>query len=62
MSEVYNCLKGVGYRLLWGGGVQQVPTQGIANLVERWSCIVLGEHIVEEPNHMHYKREINSSG
>ena len=44
-----------------GGGVQQVPTQGIANLVERWSCIVLGEHIVEEPNHMHYKREINYS-
>ena len=37
-----------------GGGVQQVPTQGIANLVERWSCIVLGEHIVEEPNHIHF--------
>ena len=30
-------------------GMQQVPTQGIANL---------GEHIVEKANHMHYKREI----
>ena len=40
-------------------GLQQVPTQGIANLVERWSFVILGEHIVEEANHMHYKREIN---
>ena len=39
--------------------MQQVPTQGIANCVERWSFVVLGEHIVEEANHMHYKREIN---
>ena len=36
-----------------------MPTQGIANLVERWSFVILGEHIVEEANHMHYKREIN---
>ena len=40
-------------------GLQQQPTQGIANLVERWSFVILGEHIVEESNHMHYKREIN---
>ena len=40
-------------------GLQQVPTQGIANLVERWSFVILGEHIVEDANHMHYKREIN---
>ena len=39
--------------------MQQVPTQGIANLLERWSFVILGEHIVEEANHMHYKREIN---
>ena len=36
-----------------------MPTQGIANWVERWSFVILGEHIVEEANHMHYKREIN---
>ena len=36
-----------------------MPTQGIAMLVERWSFVILGEHIVEEANHMHYKREIN---
>ena len=40
-------------------GLQQVPTQGIAKMVERWSFLILGEHIVEEANHMHYKREIN---
>ena len=35
-------------------------TQGIANnLVERWPFVILGEHIVEEANHMHYEREIN---
>ena len=28
--------------------MQQVPTQGIANLVERWSFVILGDHIVEE--------------
>ena len=37
--------------------MQQVPTQGIANLVERWSFVILGEHIVEEANHMHNKRK-----
>ena len=30
-----------------------MPTQGIANMVERWSLVILGEHIVEEANHMH---------
>ena len=39
--------------------MQQVPTQNIANLVERWSFVILEEHIVEEANHIHYKREIN---
>ena len=28
-------------------GLQQVPTQGIAILVERWSFVILGEHIDE---------------
>ena len=42
------------YRLLCEG-----IAAGIANLVERWSFVILGEHIVEEANHMHYKREIN---
>ena len=42
MSEVYNCLKAVGNRL-----------------VDMWSFVSLGEHIIEETNHMHYKREIN---
>ena len=32
----------------------QVPTEGIPNLVERWSFVIMGEHIVEEANHMHY--------
>ena len=39
--------------------MQQVPTQGIANWVEKWSFVILGEDLVEEANHMHYKREIN---
>ena len=39
--------------------MQQMPTQGIANMVERWSFVVLGEHLLEEANYMHYKREIN---
>ena len=37
----------------------QVPTQVIPNWVERWSFVIMGEHIVEEANHMHYQREIN---
>ena len=37
----------------------QVPTQGIANWVDRWLFVIMGEHIVEEANHMHYQREIN---
>ena len=36
-----------------------MPTQAIANWVEKWSCVSLGEDGVEEANHMHYKREIN---
>ena len=36
-----------------------MPSQGIANLVDKWLFVVLGEHIVEEANYMHYKREIN---
>ena len=28
--------------------MQQVPTQGIANLVERWSFVSLGEHVVKD--------------
>ena len=40
-------------------GLQWVPTKGIANLVERWSFVILGEHIVGEANHMHYNGEIN---
>ena len=39
--------------------MQQVPIQGITNLVERWSFVVLGEHIEEEANDMHCKREID---
>ena len=39
--------------------MQQMTTQGIANLVERWSFVILGEHIVEEANNKHYKKEIN---
>ena len=39
--------------------MQQVPTQGIANWVEKWSFVSLGKDCVEEANHMHYKMEIN---
>ena len=39
-------------------GMQQVPTEGITNLVKRWSFVILGEHIVEEANHMHYKGKL----
>ena len=39
--------------------MQQVPTQGIASWVVKWSFVSLGEDCVEEANHMHYKREIN---
>ena len=40
MSEAYNCLKGRGCH---GRGMQQVSTQGIAHLVEKWSFVILGE-------------------
>ena len=33
--------------------MQQVPTQGIANWVEKWSFVILVEDSVEEANHMH---------
>ena len=36
-----------------------MPTQCIANLAERGSFVILGEHIVEEANHIHFQREIN---
>ena len=37
----------------------QVPTQGIAQWVERWSFVSKGEDIVEEAYYMHFKKEIN---
>ena len=40
--------------------MQQLPTQGIASLEEKWSFVSLGEDLVEEANHMHYEREINN--
>ena len=39
--------------------MQQAPTQGIANWVEKWSFVSLGEDGIVEANHMHYKREID---
>ena len=36
--------------------MQQVPTQGIADLVEGWPFVSLWEDCEEEANHMHYKR------
>ena len=37
----------------------QVPTQGIAQWVERWSFVSMGEYGVEEAYYMHFKKEIN---
>ena len=31
-----------------------MPTQGIANWVERWSCVSIGEDGVEEADYIHY--------
>ena len=28
--------------------MQRVPTEGIANLVERWSFVSLGDHVVKD--------------
>ena len=39
--------------------MQQVPTQGIASWVVKWSFVSLGEDWLEEAKHMHYKKEIN---
>ena len=40
MSEVYSCVKGRGCH---GRGMQQVPTQGIAKWVKKWSFVSFGE-------------------
>ena len=38
----------------------QVPTQGIAQWVERWSFVSMGGgYGVEEAYYMHFKKEIN---
>ena len=37
----------------------QVPTQVIANWVEKWSFDSMGEDGAEDAYYMHYKREIN---
>ena len=42
MSEVYNCLEVVG-RGCCRRGMLQVPTQGIAQWVERWSFVSMGK-------------------
>ena len=36
-----------------------MPTQGIAQWVERWSLVSMGEDGVDETDYMHFKREIN---
>ena len=51
--------EGCGVEALVGGVWLQVPTQVISNWVERWSFVIMGEHIIEKANHMQYQREIN---
>ena len=36
---IYNCVNGMGYRLLWEG----YATQVLVNWVERWSFVSMGE-------------------
>ena len=39
ISELYNCLKGFGKRVLWEVYVVQVPTQVIPEWLEGWSFV-----------------------
>ena len=59
---LYIIVWGCGSRGCYGRGMQQVPTQGIANWGERWSFVILGEDGVEEADYMNYEREINYHG